>query len=266
MSQFPLLDRLRRPEYTGENRCRPCTAVNLTIIAVVGAVIAVWSAVAAVLAVAAGLAVLALRGYVVPGTPQFAPRLVEPLPLDFGHTEPSRETDTLSDMSDGLEDLDPGAVLESLVAAGIIEDDGEQLFLNDAFREAWTDRMATLRAADESEFLARVETASPVDVEAQLHDDHVLLAGSRDIWLRRAVAIAETGAVEALEEWELPPEIRAHAAKPLRNFLRTCPVCSGPVRESTRKSCCGGTSSVYENPEQPVLACADCGTVVIELE
>ena len=266
MSQFPLLDRLRRPEYTGDNRCRPCTVVNLTIIAVIGVAVAVWSTVAAVFAVAVGLAVLALRGYVVPGTPRFAPRLVEPLPLAFGHTEQPRETDALSDMGDGTEEPDPEAVLESLVAAGVIEDDGEQLFLNDAFREAWTDRMATLRAADESEFLTRVEAALPADVEAQLHDDHVLLAGSQDIWLRRAVAIAETGAVETLEEWELPPDIRAHAAKPLRNFLRTCPVCGGSVQESTRKNCCGGSSSVYENPEQLVLACADCETVVIELE
>jgi len=266
MSQFPLLDRLRRPEYTGENRCRPCTVVNLTIIAVVGAAVAVWSVLAAAVAVAVGLVALAFRGYVVPGTPRFAPRLVEPLPLDFGHTDTARETDALSDMDGEMEEPDPGAVLESLVAAGVIEDDGEQLFLNEAFREAWLERMATLRTADESELLARVEAASPLDVEAQLHDDHVLVAGDQDIWLRRAVAIAETTAVEALEQWELPPEIRAHAAKPLRNFLRTCPVCGGPVRESTRKNCCGSSSTVYENPEQPVLACEDCETVVIELE
>jgi uncharacterized protein with PIN domain len=257
---------LRRPEYTGENRCRPCTVVNLGIIAAVGAVIAVWLGVeAALVVVVVGLAVLALRGYVVPGTPQFAPRIVESLPFDFGHTEPPRETEALSDTGDGTDDPDPEAVLESLVAAGVIEDDGEQLFLNDAFREDWTDRMATLRTADESELLARVEAASPAAVETQLHDSHVLLAGDRDVWVRHAVAIAETAAVETLADWELPVEIRAHAAQSLRNFLQTCPACGGPVRESTRQNCCGGPGSVYENPEHPVLACEDCETVVIEL-
>lgn len=265
MSQFTLLNRLRRPEYTGKNRCRPCTVVNLAIIAVVGAAVAVWSAVAAVVAVAVGLAVLALRGYLVPGTPRFAPRLVEPLPFDFGHTGPPRETDALSDVGDGADDPDPEAVLESLVAAGVVEGDSEQLFLNDAFREAWTDRMATLRTAEESEFLARVEAASPADVEAQLHSDRVLLAGGRDVWLRRSVAIAETAAVEALQEWDLPPGIRVLAAQPLRTFLQTCPVCGGPVEESTRQDCCGGPGSVRGDPEQPVLACADCGAVVAEL-
>jgi len=263
--QRTLLDRLRRPEYTGQNRCRPCTVLNLVIIAAVGVVVAVWNAFAAVLVVGVGLALLALRGYVVPGTPRFAPRIAERLPFDFGHTGPPRETETLSDTDAGTDGPDSEAVLESLVEAGVIEGDGEQLFLNDAFREAWTDRMATLRTADDSELLARVEAAAPADFEVQLHDDLVLLAGGRDVWVRRAVAIAETAAVETLEDWELPEAIRVHAAQPLRNFLETCPVCGGPVRESTRKNCCGGPGSVYENPEQPVLACADCGTVVIEL-
>lgn len=265
MSQFTLLERLRRPEYTGENRCRPCTVVNLAIIAAVGAVVVVWNVVWAALVVGVGLVVLALRGYVVPGTPRFAPRIVEPLPFDFGHAEPPRETEALSDTGDGTDGQDSEAVLEALLTAGVVEDDGGQLFLNDAFREAWTDQMATLRTAEESAFLARVEAASPADVEAQLHDTHVLLAGGRDVWLRRPVAIAETAAVETLADWDLPPDVRAHAAQPLRNFLRTCPACGGPVRESTYQNCCGGPGSVYENPEQSVLACEDCDTIVIEL-
>ncbi|WP_229114148.1 hypothetical protein [Halapricum desulfuricans] len=229
-----------------------------------GVAVTVWSALAAAVVVAIGLAVLALRGYVVPGTPRFAPRLVEPLPFDFGHTDPLRETDTLSDAGGGEADPDPQAVLESLVAAGVVEGDGEQLFLNDAFREAWTDRMATLRA-DEAEFLARIEAASPADVEAQLHNDHVLLGGGRDVWLRRSVAIAETAAVETLAEWDLPAETRTLAAQPLRTFLRTCPVCGGPVSETTCRDCCGGSGSVHESPDQPVLACDDCGAAVAEL-
>lgn len=263
MSQFTLLDQLRRPEYTGENRCLPCTVVNLTIIAVVGAAVATRNVIAAAVAVAVGLAVLALRGYVVPGTPRFAPHLVEPLPFEFGHADPP--DDALSDVGSDADDPDPEVVLESLVEAGVVESSGQQLFLNDAFREAWTDRMATLRTAEESEFLARIEAASPESIEAQLHGDRVLLAGDRDIWLRRSVAIAETAAVEALQEWDLPPEVRALAAQPLRNFLRTCPVCGGQVEESTRQDCCGGPGSVRGDPEQPVLACADCGAVVAEL-
>ncbi|QSG11068.1 Membrane associated protein with Zn zinger domain [Halapricum desulfuricans] len=265
MSEFTLLDRLRQPEYTGENRCRPCTVVNLGIIAVAGVAVAVWSALAAAVVVAVGLVALALRGYVVPGTPRFAPRLVEPLPFDFGHTDPLRETDTLSDAGDDAAEADPQAVLESLVVAGVVQDDGEQLFLNDAFREAWIDRMATLRSADESAFLDRIEAASPADIEAQLHNDHVLLAGGRDVWLRPSVAIAETAAVETLAEWDLPAETRPLAAQPLRTFLRTCPVCGGPVSETTCRDCCGGSGSVHESPDQPVLACEDCGAAVAEL-
>ena len=73
------LARFKQPEYTGENRCLPCTVVN-TIIALVLSV-AVVAGVARVANPAAGLAAgvvllgcslgaIYLRGYLVPGTPE----------------------------------------------------------------------------------------------------------------------------------------------------------------------------------------------------
>jgi hypothetical protein len=69
-----VLDTLGQPEYTGENRCLACTALNLAI--AVGIAIAVgrrrrglaggWLAVAVVL--------IALRGYLIPGTPELSKR------------------------------------------------------------------------------------------------------------------------------------------------------------------------------------------------
>ena len=79
MAAGGVFDRLRQPEYTGENRCLPCTGVNLVIAAVLtvavgaGAVAAgatgpqAFVAGAAVFACAAGA--VYLRGYLVPGTP-----------------------------------------------------------------------------------------------------------------------------------------------------------------------------------------------------
>ena len=70
------IDRLRRPQYTGENRCTPCTAVNLVVATVLS--VAVWVAVPPPAGLALGAAVLVaslgaiyLRGYLVPGTPWF---------------------------------------------------------------------------------------------------------------------------------------------------------------------------------------------------
>ncbi|MFB6159704.1 MAG: hypothetical protein ABEJ61_00830, partial [Haloferacaceae archaeon] len=67
-----LFDRVRRPEYTGENRCVPCTVVNLVIAAALALVVArgvaavrPWPT-AALAGAAAGILaglVVALRGY-----------------------------------------------------------------------------------------------------------------------------------------------------------------------------------------------------------
>lgn len=75
-----LLDRIREPAYTGSRRCWPCTVLNSSLLSVgvlfVGVVVS-WLA-ATVLAVVGAL-VIWLRGYLIPYTPAFAPRLATAL-------------------------------------------------------------------------------------------------------------------------------------------------------------------------------------------
>ena len=61
-----LVTSLRNPEHTGENRCVPCTVVNVVISAAVALVVGV--------ALAVCLAAVYLRGYLVPGTPTLTTR------------------------------------------------------------------------------------------------------------------------------------------------------------------------------------------------
>ena len=65
--------RLRRPEYTGSNRCRACTVVNAAVLLVVAALVGLRSPPAAAGVGAVGAAPIALRRYLVPFTPRFAP-------------------------------------------------------------------------------------------------------------------------------------------------------------------------------------------------
>lgn len=73
------LDRLRQPEYTGENRCLPCTLLNVAIAVLLAVSIAAptWlaagtapAAVAGALTIGISLGTIAIRGYLVPGTPR----------------------------------------------------------------------------------------------------------------------------------------------------------------------------------------------------
>lgn len=92
---------LRRPEYTGENRCLPCTALNILLVAAVGLAIGGWLAPAAGIAVVTvGLGLIYLRGYVVPGTPVLTQRfLLDSVLAYFEHgvtesTTPTSEEDS----------------------------------------------------------------------------------------------------------------------------------------------------------------------------
>ncbi|AFZ72044.1 hypothetical protein [Natronobacterium gregoryi] len=73
------LDRFRRPEYTGDSRCVPCTILNvgLAVVFSVGVAAGVRYGAGTTAAAIAGTATLAtsllaiyLRGYLVPRTPQ----------------------------------------------------------------------------------------------------------------------------------------------------------------------------------------------------
>lgn len=251
------VDRIRRPEYTGANRCLPCTVLNAAIVGVAAIALSRRNRPLGSLALAVGLALVSLRGYVVPGTPRFAPALVDPLPVDFGHgSPPGVESGSLAD------DRDPEAMMEALVDAGVIVPDGEQLYLDDAFRTEWEDRMADLRDRSGEEIAARTAAVSHGPVEGAFHDERVLLTGNRDVWLSPAIAIAETAAVETLADWGLPHELRLQAAEPLRTFVRTCPVCGGRVTDTTLRNCCGGPGSVSGDPERSARACTNCDAVV----
>ena len=89
-----VVDSFRQPEYTGENRCGPCTAVNLLLTA--GASAAAWVLLAPWVAAgtfAAGAATIYLRGYLVPGTPALTKRyLPAPVLRAFGKAPLSDRT------------------------------------------------------------------------------------------------------------------------------------------------------------------------------
>ena len=255
-----LLDAVRRPEYTGERRCWPCTTVNAALVALASAATVAVSVPAAVVVAALGSAGIALRGYVVPYTPRFAPRIAAVLPGDLFHDEPG-PSDSLGAAADGE------GVLAALTDAGVVVPEGETLFLNDDFRATWREEVAALREMDDDALAAAIDDAAVRTAGARVDRRRgrptvVLEADTgRTIDQRRLsypVALAEAGAARALHGGIADPELRAAAAEPLRTFLEECPACGGDVVETTEANCCGGPSNPREGPRD-VLACADCG-------
>ncbi|HET7325522.1 MAG TPA: hypothetical protein VFJ06_14435 [Halococcus sp.] len=276
-----VLSALRRPEHTGERRCWPCTLLNGVLLAL--AVVAVARTRRRALAICLGVvgtATIALRGYLVPYTPLFAPRFAARLPGDPFHLDDSalsRLPDgpaTLDgpqqldgpDVSGSLSDEGPDgeAVLAALLDAGILTTDGESLVLTDDARARWRAEMCALRGLEPDALSSAIRAVAPTADATIVTDDEqrwVVLTDEtgeigRGVWLSWPVAIAETAAVRAFAD-ELDPETAIGAARPLRMFLEICPVCDEPVHETTTLDCCGGLSTPKTGP-QDVLACEAC--------
>ncbi|WP_129113309.1 hypothetical protein [Halegenticoccus tardaugens] len=256
------LDAIRRPEYTGERRCWPCTVVNAAIVAVVALLVAFVRLPAALFVLVAGGAAIALRGYVVPYTPRFAPAIAARLPYDFGHGDERRTSDALAEG-----ELDPERLVTTLVDRGVFVDgQGGDLFLSDDFRGDWDSETASLRALSDGALADAAAEASPTGVAGRTEGEWIVIDADEGApaWLSRPVAIAETAAVSALTARGLPTETAARAATPLRLFVEACPACGGDVVETAIGDCCGGTMGIYDTPGRDVLACESCEAVVYE--
>ena len=256
-----VLERVRQPEYVGENRCLPCTVTNLVIAAVVTAALA-WLSVPLALAFAVlAVASIWLRGYLVPKTPELTKEYLPDRLLATFDKQPQPEPIDLGE-------FDPETVL---LEAGVVEPcaDVDDLCLTDGFEADWLaaiDRLGdedTLRA----ELADHLEIEGP-DVNFERYGNAFIASedGTQiGQWESRAALLADLAAAEELPGrvagWErLSPRRRSQLLGGLRVFVQECPVCGGPVAADTEvvESCCRSTTVVG-------VACEDCGDRLLEV-
>lgn len=262
-----MLRRLRNPEYTGEDRCYPCTVVNLLISGALSAAVVVGLSltVPTVYAVAAGfvslggaLASVWLRGYLVPGTPtltkKYFPKRVLAL---FGKAPGERA-------AEGWEETD---IEEALTRAGALRfsEEADDLVLTDEFGREWREAIREVaKNTDADEVLAEIGF-DPSDDRIERYDGAVavrdragLIRWPSEVALRVDLAGARVLA-DRLPEWsEYRPAGRATVLRGLRIFLEECPD-EGRVemnREAV-ESCC----SVHQ---VVVLSCSETGDRLVE--
>ncbi len=252
-----LLEAIRQPKYTGENRCRPCIVVNTLIaVAMSGFLSVLATPIVGGLAFLVCVIAIYLRGYLVPGTPTLTKRyLPDRVRRLFGtHLE---DAETTSD--GGIGDAEP-----LLRATGVVVDcpDEDDLCLEATFRTAWHERLATLED-DETRLEA---LASRLDLEA----GKLALEGSTGgyvaryggdrigIWPSEAAFLADLAAAPALDGhagWQdLTADEQGAVLAGLRVFLEACPTCGGEIdgNEETVESCCSTATRM-------ALECGDCG-------
>ncbi|RRJ31700.1 hypothetical protein [Halocatena pleomorpha] len=291
-----IVDKLRQPEHTGENRCLPCTVVNVVIAAVGSLIVSRKSRVWGGLAFAGSLACIHLRGYLVPGTPtltkQYLPAEVlrwfgkdpDDVPVRSGFGDPNEQLDGSSAASPAesegrsevtddapatTTDLDPD---EYFLEIGVLApcEEHDDLCLTEEFSTKWTEEIERVESADAS--ADHVATAFGIDEQdeeytIESHDDaRILRQGQRMIgqWPSNAALIADVSGTAVLEEFdpqwdERSPNQKGQLLNGLRLFLEDCPGDGGAIEynEEVVESCCQSHSVL-------AVTCADSDERLVE--
>jgi hypothetical protein len=276
MSTESVIDRVRRPEYTGENRCTPCTIANSAIAVVCSAALGVVLWVAGVTPVVVALATVGLftasagaiwlRGYLLPGTPELTKRyLPDPVLARFDKLPEEVEVD--ADKSD--DGVDPEVYLQ---AAGAVEECAtvDDLCLSRGFRGDWNHRTRSAREEDVGPDAVVDALGLSMAGEAaelvEFGEAVVLERDGRQVgkWESRAALVADVAAAAVFadrsDEWEhLDAFERSAVLRGLRIFAESCPLCDGTVDlgEETVESCCRSYDVV-------AVACSDCDSRLFE--
>ena len=266
-----IADRLRQPEYTGENRCIPCTIVNTVIALVASGLLwfgatsygasgaASWLGIGSFVVFAGAIY---FRGYLVPGTPELTKQYFPRWLLEwFGKTPEARPAPESS--------IEPEEILN---AAGVIQPcmNGEDLCLTEEFQAAWRDRIAEVReSGDTRENLAEVLDTDPDALDIESHDEARLarLDGQHvGQWESEGALVADLAAEPLMAEhyggWEdLEVHERSRVLVSLRIFLEECPTCGGPVQltEDQVESCCSTMDVV-------AAVCGECESRLLEVQ
>ncbi|WP_251343720.1 hypothetical protein [Haloplanus halophilus] len=270
---FTLVDDLRNPQYTGPNRCVPCTITNVAIAAVGALALGALVPPLGVAFLVVGLLAIYLRGYLVPGTPAFTRRYFP---------------DWLLAVFDKADPAPTGLDVEgTLVAAGVLVDGPEDLELSPAFAAAWDERLREMDAERTGGDGANGEAAprgdSPVDVVAlaaltdldpdaltiQRYGEAVVATlGAERIgrWESHAAFAADVAAARELDDWvprwrSFPLAVRSELLGSLRLFLDRCPACDAPVtlEQDVVKSCCRDYDVI-------AVSCSGCGSRLLEAD
>lgn len=261
LKQLPLgRPRLRQPEYTGRNRCVPCTILNVTIAVGVSVALALWSRWIAMAVGVVALLLIYFRGYLIPGTPALTKQYVPTwLLARFGKDQPTFGTET-----------DPGSVLSEV---GLLcpTPDGSDIRLDPTFAATWITRTGEFLDSESEDEAAALAAALdlPVDDLLVAQSDAGVSAyfdgaflGS---WPSRTAFGADLAGSELLARvipgWaESTSTRRTELTGMLRLFTESCPRCGGVVDlgEEQRETCCSSYGIVTSD-------CVDCGTRLIEL-
>lgn len=280
-------ERIKNPNHTGENRCFPCTVLNLLIIIGVGLLIGVFQIYLGFAFTIIGIVVIYFRGYLVPYTPLiteylFLDRLVGHFTRSHSATSNSTygsktngdtdqslvetEFETIQQLNRYRENkVDPALFLHDCGILECVDTSGNWQFSNgiigdiDQHIQEYRSNLISLSTFEEFFDVPR-------DHLELKNREYPVIRVNRRIWkwpTRSALIIdlaLEKTIREYTSEWEaLPLRQRMEILESFRPLYAKCPLCSADLEltEHMHESCCR-SAKVHQ------LRCAECGECITE--
>jgi len=266
------IEDFKQPAYTGENRCKICTVLNVVIAVLAGTAIARKNRLGGVISVFVSLVLIYLRGYLIPRTPTLTKRHLPDSVLQwFGKDSgPKTAHGVVGTDTDSEPTADSTDVESYLLNHNILEPTDDDLELTDSFETAWMQEMESL--ADSGLNAATVIhsldiDADPANYNLVREENDCRVAGPNDLvarWPSYAAAIADIAAGRIFAKRSMSWEARSRTEKGeilngLRLFLTTCPTTGGKtsINSEIVESCCSSHEVV-------AVTCDDTGERVFE--
>ncbi|WP_244531592.1 hypothetical protein [Halogranum amylolyticum] len=210
------------------------------------------------------IAVIYLRGYLVPGTPMLTKRYFPDQVLAWFDKEPTQTFHVYGD----IKDVDAEDILRRADALEVCAG-GDDLCLSPRFSEAWHQQVERLEIDAPERTLADLLDVPSARLTTQNRGrSFVATVDGNQVgqWESRAAFVADMTAERALSEltrgWnDVPVEQRSVLLRQLRVFLEWCPECGGAVRlaQKTRTSCCRSWAVIAS-------ACEGCDARLFEVK
>ncbi|MFD1600627.1 hypothetical protein ACFSBX_16940 [Halobellus rarus] len=261
------LSSLQKPEYTGDNRCIPCTLVNILISLVFGIAAVSISPILSVGVIVISLVLIYFRGYWIPGTPRLTKKffpifvlkwfgkdpdggsaITSEKDLTFFEDELAGEKDSnrtsgpvLTDETQNkLPNVEEIGFEEFFLTTGVLEicKDSADLCLTSSFRSKWHQEISSIEDIELSgkDVVKALEVDSGSS-EVELFEDgeQVILSIEDEIsvqWPSYAALRADVTASKAYGEYipkwsSFELEDRYRLLKGLRMFADICPTSGG---------------------------------------
>lgn len=268
------IDWIHQPQYTGENRCTPCTIVNLLMAVLFAFGIEKINSIIGAVSFGLFVFLISLRGYLLPGTPRLTERylpsiILELFEKDAKSSKVSSSSNPLASRRDSDESVDLTQILSSAEVIRPCEQSND-LCLNPKFHSDWQRRIDTIIDVEgkQRRELASIICADAEDLQFVETDDGLLVTANdswRSIWPSRSALVADVAAEKLVrmrvDGWtNMSQQDRGTVLAGLRTFLDQCPQCAGElsmdiVRRSI--SCC-------QTQRYAVLECTACQARLIE--